>query len=48
MPENHQVVGKDAQTNLSGLAVMISRTKSAAKVAFEHAENRFDLPTLTI
>ena len=48
MPENHQVVSQYTQTNFAGLAVMISRTKGTAQIAFEHAEDRFDLPPLAI
>ena len=48
MPENHQVVSKYTKTDLAGLAVIISRPKGTAQMAFDHAEGRFDLPPLTI
>lgn len=47
-PENHQVVGEDAQTDFADLAVMVTGSDSRTHVAFEHAEDGFDLPTLAV
>ena len=48
MPEDHQVVAQDAQTDFSVLTLVFSGTKSTAKVSFEHTEYRLDLPALAI
>ncbi len=39
---------QDAGADLARLALIASPTQGRAEVAFEHAEYRFDLPTLAI